>query len=210
MWVLDAYKGYLEKRKSEDISLKIKEMEQYFKDSSKIITVSDELIDFFDLLNERPTRWQAFRRYIEINYKKDEYQKLLDIGCGPFRNSSIELENKGYIVSSIDPRLECPDGKNKIKGYFDYQKTDVSEYDLLVGLEPCDATEHIMKSGLNNEIPFAIALCASPHNAISGTRFQTMEQWYQYLLKEAQGEAIIEEKRILTKRMNILRNKRNI
>ena len=208
MWVLDAYRKYLIKRKSEDIELKVKELEQYLKDSSKLVVVHDELIDFFDLINNRKTRWQAFRRYIEINYKLGQFEKILDVGCGPFRDLSIELENKGYIVDSIDPRIEIEDENHIVKGYFNYQKTDVSKYDLLVGLEPCDATEHIMKSGLNNNIPFAVALCAAPHNSISGRKFKTMEEWYEYLLKESQGEAIIEEKRILQKRFDILRNKR--
>lgn len=208
MWVLDTYKQYLIKRESENINLKLKEMEQYLKDSSKLLVVSDELVDFFDLLNERTTRWQAFRRYIEINYKLEKYKRVLDVGCGISRDLSLELENKGYIVSSIDPRLKEANGITTIKDYFNYLKTDVSYYDLLVGLEPCDATEHIMKSGLNNNIPFAVALCATPHNAINGRRFKTREDWYNYLLKESQGEAIIEEKKILTKRFYILRNKK--
>lgn len=162
MWVLDTYKQYLIKRESENINLKLKEMEQYLKDSSKLLVVSDELVDFFDLLNERTTRWQAFRRYIEINYKLEKYKRVLDVGCGISRDLSLELENKGYIVSSIDPRLKEANGITTIKDYFNYLKTDVSYYDLLVGLEPCDATEHIMKSGLNNNIPFAVGFYV-PH-----------------------------------------------
>ena len=88
---------------------------------------------------------------------------------------------------------------------FDYKKTSILDFDLIVGLEPCDATEHIIRSSMEHSISFAISLCAVEHDGIDGHKFANKEEWYKYLLSLTDEKGIYEEKRILNKSHQIIK-----
>lgn len=70
--------------------------------------------------------------------------------------------------------------------------TDIAKFNIIVGLEPCDATEHIIRQSLKYNKPFEINLCAAPHKGLNGETFRTYKQWYDYLLKISKEILIIE------------------
>lgn len=203
--LVEKYKNYLQERQSENISEKINEFITFSK-GIKLEKVCDEFIDFYDMLLKKPTRWQAFRRYIETRFPKKQYPSILDVGCGIFAELSLDLVSKGYTVSSIDPKVTEKENLKTIKGLFDFKTTDVSSYNLIVGLEPCDATEHIIRSAILNNKSFCICLCGVPHkNIITGKIFENRDEWIEYLLK-IDPSIIFEKKTILEKSMSIIRS----
>lgn len=107
---------------------------------------------------------------------------------------SHELSSHGYHVTAMDPNIRLSDkeikasGFNAVKEKFvcDYIAgqecgTDISQYDLIVGLEPCDATEHIIRQCVEYNKPCMIALCAAAHDGLDGTKFSTPHRWYRHL-----------------------------
>ena len=93
----------------------------------------------------------------------------------------------------MDPKIRLKDNEikpRKIKQIikkpfycddFSNKGTDISKFDLIVGLEPCDATEHIIRQGLKYEKPFEVSLCYQAHNGLNGQKFNTPEDWYKHL-----------------------------
>ena len=66
-----------------------------------------------------------------------------------------------------------------IEEYFN-TKTKIEEYDLIIGYNPCRATEDIIKNSIENKKDFCIALCGCcflPDNY----KNRSPEVWHNYL-----------------------------
>lgn len=200
------FHDFLIKRKSQDIAQKTREFTNILGGKRNGRGVYDEIIDFIDLRSGNYTRWEAFARYIETRYIVQRYISVLDVGCGPFADLSIKLAEKGYDVTSIDPRIEETSRLKIIKGLFDFESTDVKRYDLIVGLEPCEATEHIIRSAVANKKAFAICLCGIHHEGIDGKVFETYDEWVNYLIGIDKINIMVDERYILGKNFKIIRN----
>lgn len=166
------------------------DLKAYLLKQDKAIT--DEVFDFLvsEKLIKNEPRTQTFIRHLISKYNSS--YKVLDVGAGRMCNLSTELGKRGFKVVSMDPKIRLKDSEIKackiqriIKRPFccdEYGKgTDISHFDLIVGLEPCDATEHIIRQGLKYNKPFEVSLCYQAHDALSGQKFATPEDWYEYL-----------------------------
>ena len=202
--LVERFKQYLLSIEADDMDAKIEAFKLLVKNKYTKNTIFDEIGDFYDSLYGNSHRWTAFARYIQTRYKVEEYKRILNIGCGKEANTSQELIKRGYDVVSIDPKVKEIEGLKVIKEYFDYLKTNVNSYDLLIGLEPCDATEHAIRSALNNDKDFAIALCYAPHNSIDGRVFDDYKMWHVYL-QSISKEIVIDNVKILGKQMTIIK-----
>ncbi len=180
----------LNKKEKEDL---INGLKKYYT-TPRSNVISDKLYDFFVYLGIREPRHQTFGEEIIKKYPVENYKNVLDVGAGRVCRLSQYLEEKGYKVTAMDPDIriskEEADEKNIkiIKEKFscdEYSEgkegTNIENYDLLIGLEPCDATEHIIRQCIKYNKDFEILLCASPHNSIEGKKFNTREEWYNYL-----------------------------
>jgi len=208
MYLVLQFEKFLKERNSKNIKDKLEEFKQIMiNPTNEAIPISDEIIDFIDQINGTPNRFQSFARYIETRYDVKKYNNVLEIGCGTIAGLSKELIKKGYKVTCVDKVDLKVDDIPYIKTLFDHKTFDVSNYDLLVGLEPCEATEHILLSAIENNKPFAISLCDVPHDSIDGEKFKTCKEWDNYLIKKSNDKAYIDEKKVLNKSHRILRNK---
>jgi len=159
--------------------------------------ISDEVFDFLKSLKitKEEDRHTEFYKYLKNKYGDLEYFTVLDVGAGRMCHLSEKLAKLGCSVVAMDPNIRITDSEAKAKKIMALRKelftcdmfakhqngTDVTTYDLLVGLEPCMATEHIIRQGLSNDKPFDVALCYANHNALNGKKFKTPEEWYYYL-----------------------------
>ena len=170
----------------------IEDLKSYVLTKDKVI--ADEVFDFYvsEKLAQNEPRTTSFIRHLISKYNTTTTPKVLDVGAGRMCHLSTELGERGFKVVAIDPKIRLKDNEIKqrkiqriIKQPFycdEYGNgTDISNFDLLVGLEPCDATEHIIRQGLKYEKPFEVSLCYQAHNALNGTKFATPEDWYEYL-----------------------------
>lgn len=85
-------------------------------------------------------------------------------------------EAKNSNIKIMPQKFMCDEYSKNGKG------TNIKHYDMLVGLEPCDATEHIIRQGLKYDKPCDVLLCAVPHNALNGKTFKSAQEWQEYLL----------------------------
>lgn len=173
------------------------------------ITINDEIFDFlqYEALIKKPNRINNFTRYITSKYSSNaSIHNIADIGAGRMCRSNQRLVRSGYTVTAIDPNIRLTDEEindmqrlHLIRDYFycdefapNNNGTDVSKYDLLVGLEPCNATEHIIRQGLKYNKPFEVSLCYEAHDPLTAKKVNTPKDWYSYL-KSISSEVKIKE-----------------
>ena len=160
-------------------------------------TIDDEVYDFLLSLkvDGRKPREEVFASHIIKKYSNIQFRKIMDVGAGRMCKLSSVLAKCGYKMYAIDQNIRMTSkeaGKLKIasisKNKFVCDEfassgkgANIQNYDLIVGLEPCDATEHIIRQALKFDKPFEIALCAAAHDALDGTKFQTYLEWYEHL-----------------------------
>ena len=201
---------YLEKnieRFTEEEKQKVrKDLKSYLANEMVKGTITDELFDFF--VNKRminaPRRHKFLGQYIVDKYPVERYKNVMDVGAGRICRLSKFLTKHGYNVTAVDTDIRLDDGEVDFKfekklflcsEYAgDKTPTDISNFDLIVGCEPCDATEHILREGLLKNKAFAVALCHAPHDSLSGTKFKSAEDWFWHLNSISDKVALIRTK----------------
>lgn len=154
---------------------------------------SDEYADFLLWANGLPLRQERFAEYIAKRLKDKPNAKILEVGCGRLGRLSKMLAKKGFLMTGIDPKLEVS-GTDSIQFYkqkFDHKTAVLDVYDYVIGQEPCDATEHIIRACLKQNKPFIISLCGSPHKLLSGGTPKTAYDWFDYLVNIAPDRLVL-------------------
>lgn len=176
-------------------------------------TVDDEVYDFLlsiKIYNTKP-REEVFANYIVKKYSPIKFRKILDVGAGRMCKLSNILSKYGYKMYAMDPNIRLTPQeatKQKInsisKKLFlcdDYAQggkgTNIQNYDLIVGLEPCDATEHIVRQSLKYDKPFEVSLCYAPHIALDGQSFETYQEWHNHIKNISSQITLTKEKQSL-------------
>jgi len=152
-----------------------------------------DFLVYYDLING-VSRHKSFARYITDRYCPASHKTILDVGAGRLCELSCHLARKGFDMFAMDPNIRLlPHEANKFNIHiskdlffcdeFATNKTgtNIKNFDLLIGLEPCIGTEHIIRQGLKYEKPFEVSLCYQAHDALNGQKFKTPEDWYEYL-----------------------------
>lgn len=128
-----------------------------------------------------------------IDYKKyalfikelfPQAKKVLDVGVGSGQ-SSIELQNQGFLVTSIDKTDLGVSSILKEKNIPFINNTftlatDINSFDLIVGLHCCNAAEFIIRNCIENDIEFAVTLCEL-HQGLFSTTIKSRRQYIDYL-----------------------------
>lgn len=159
-------------------------------------SIADEVYDFLiDVgILKSQGRESEFVSYLNKKYGHLKFGKILDVGAGRMCKLSQALAKYGNEMYAIDPQIRLTQAETRKMGIAakkdkfccdEYAKHGkgiiLDRYDHVVGLEPCDATEHIIRQCLKYDKPFDILLCASPHDAINGKKFDSYVDWYLYL-----------------------------
>ncbi len=167
--------------------------------SGKSETIDDEVYDFLIAakISDEKSREEQFASYLNGKYGHLAFRRVMDVGAGRMCRLSTLLAKNGARMYAIDPNIRLSEEEAYERGIAQISTghfvcdwalergrkgTNVRPMDILVGLEPCDATEHIIRQGLKYDKPFDVVLCAAPHDSIDGRTFRTYEEWYEYLL----------------------------
>lgn len=194
----EEFKKYIQENKERLSDLEIKRLtnnfEEYYEDCYET-SVSSFLYDFLCDYYKCEHEYSIFARNIQKNFP--QISNILDVGAGTMCHLADALCQKGYNVSAIDPNIKLSEEELKrykflaIKNKFicDYSAgegkgTDISKYNLLVGLRPCEATEHIIRQSLEYDKEFKIILCHCPApNLEDGNKYVLSDDWFKYLSK---------------------------
>ncbi len=175
---------------------------------SKTITIDDEVFDFLvqQKLVQNEPREKSFEKYLIKKYESVNGLNILDVGAGRTCTLSKILATDGAKMTAMDVNIRiCNDDLRRmrikaLKNFFrcdEYSKngrgTDVKNFDIIVGLEPCDATEHIIRQALKYDKPFDVCLCVAPHKGLNGLMFGSFEEWYNYLKSISKEVTILEQ-----------------
>lgn len=131
-------------------------------------TISDELLDFNLWCGGLPSRQEAFSRYIGGLLPAGKAQNILEVGGGRSAGLSRRLAKMGHRMTCMDPKLAPANGDKPganirlIPQQFDWRDISLSGYDWVIAQEPCEATEHIIRACLAQNVPFVVALCGAP------------------------------------------------
>lgn len=198
MKILELSREYLESNPERFNNI---EKQMFLRDLATTLTsdepsISDEVYDFlvYFRLIKGVSRQKTFANYLDRLYSPITHPKVLDVGAGRMCHLSSILSKKGFKTYAMDPNIRLlPNESNTLKFHVskeiflcdefakDGQGTQIKNFDLLVGLEPCLATEHIARQGLKYEKAFEILLCYEAHNALDSTTFRCPEEWFEYL-----------------------------
>lgn len=158
------------------------ELEKEMRKPMRSGTISDEYVDYLLWSRGIPSRQELFADFLAK--KLPANINVLEVGGGRTYRLSRILSQRGYHLTCVDPKLELggSDEVKLIKEKFNCRTFDLSPYDYVIAQEPCDATEHIVRACLNQNVPFIISLCGVPHKLISGKMPASAEEWYDYLV----------------------------
>ena len=207
--LIKCYEKFREENPLEFIQEQFDRVEQDLYTPRKGIA-SDEFVEFRLWSKGLKSRQEYFAEFIERILPVSRYKKLLEVGAGRNMRLSKILAEKGYEMTAMDPRLEEEIVKDelvrdksekeassgKIEGKierFEFGKTNISEYDGIIGQEPCDATEHIVRACIQEKKSFVVSLCGAPHRYINGEMPKDVEEWYSYLEEAAGKDCILIE-----------------
>lgn len=137
------------------------------------LTTFDVLMQIYQELGIYEGRASYYNYHLDkIGHLFNINSNIADIGAGCFPSFSnmiahSQLKLGQGTVSVFDPNLVTISPKYKnmrlYKKEFNFQM-NVSNYDLLIGLLPCNATEEIIKSAIMNDKDFYISMCGCNHS----------------------------------------------
>lgn len=148
---------------------------------------NDTINQIYCCLQIVPDRFNYYLEFIKIiqKYFALENKKVLEVGAGSLPILASYLESKALSYDIMDPGTILEDVVG-IKGRVIKEKfslaTNINDYDLLIGYNPCAATESMIRNCLKNHKEFIIALCGCaflPENY----KVRTNKQWQKYLLQ---------------------------
>lgn len=127
----------------------------------------------------RYNRYEHFAKFIKAKYP--DTKKILEVGCGDGLLSKL-LTDLGYDVTAIDyiKYNNLEENGIKFKETTFELDTDISEYDLVVGLHCCEATERIIRNCLNNEKEFSVVVCEK-RQGLENKKIKNRNQYIKYL-----------------------------
>ncbi|MBO5095997.1 MAG: hypothetical protein J6B98_03905 [Bacilli bacterium] len=147
--------------------------------------IINQIYAYLELIPDEINPYLGFLEHLKqyFNLKKIN---ILEIGSGcipmlafyiyDLYKNKIDIQEPNIIFSNI------------IKGNIFKEKftetTNIDKYDLIIGFNPCSATESMIKNAIKNNKNFAIALCGCcflPDEFIE----RNSEKWHEYLFKLA-------------------------
>ena len=148
---------------------------------------NDTINQIYCCLQIVPDRFNYYLEFIKIiqKYFALENKKVLEVGAGSLPILASYLGSKALSYDIMDPGTILEDIVG-IKGKVIKEKfslaTNITYYDLLIGYNPCAATESMIRNCLKNHKEFIIALCGCAFLPES-YKVRTNKQWQKYLLQ---------------------------
>lgn len=148
---------------------------------------NDTINQIYCYLQIVPARFNYYQEFIKIiqKYFSLENKKVLEVGAGSLPILASYLESEALSYDVIDPGIILEDVVG-LKGRVIKEKfsltTNITDYDLLIGYNPCGATEAMIKNCLKNHKEYIIALCGCAFLPES-YKTRTNKEWQKYLFQ---------------------------
>lgn len=171
----------------------------------------DILMQIYTELGIESPKGNYYKRQLtNLKRKFDIRCNILDVGSGmipAFANllAKEQLELGTGTVTLYEPLLLTTEAKHRNMTLYKTEfttNTHIKEFDLLIGILPCEATESIIENACRNQKDFYIAMCGCTHfEYIPWGMYVTPEMYQDYviektnrLLKEYDNGTLVVEK----------------
>lgn len=143
----------------------------------------NQIYCYLNLVNDSINAYKGFINILENNF--DLNRNILEVGAGTIPILSKYLSDEKVNVDILEPNIIFDIiTKGKIIKEKFTNKTNINDYDLIIGYNPCQATESIIKNSIKHNKDFCIALCGCCFLPEKYTN-RTPEEWHKYLLDVA-------------------------
>ena len=167
---------------SEREFIKMSFLNSYFAEGIDI-DIMNQVYETIGLLDNYTNIYSVNLKHLMECY--DINTDILEVGGGyvPAFAKKLSDQQKSGSVSVMDPELIVKNHGNLILYKENFSdKTDVSSYKLLVGIEPCDATIPMIKSANKNNFDMYMMLCGCTHfEDLYRYTVITYESWLNYV-----------------------------
>lgn len=143
----------------------------------------NQIYCYLNLIKDDINPYRGFQKFLDKTFNIKHTKSILEVGSGSIPILSHLIENKYKTKVDIQDPITLFANYNKgniFKEEFD-ENTDISNYDLIIGYNPCEASEAIIRNAIKSKKNFSIALCSCchlPHNY----KEKSSEIWHNYLL----------------------------
>lgn len=127
-----------------------------------------QIYALFNMLEDSENHYLQFAKMVGQKYGYDK--NILEVGCGYLPMfakyyNKLQLENnKVSKLTVYDPDIVVNKAKNiKLCKETFTPLTNIDDYDLLVGILPCEATKTIIDKAIECNKEFFIAMCGCTH-----------------------------------------------
>ena len=148
-----------------------------------------EIYDELGILEDHQNIYLGFMNLLTEEFPIQE-KRILEVGGGtiPRLGKRIHsIQTTGTIVI-YDPKLsiyeENKENFTLVREKFQ-KTTNIEDANLLLGLMPCEASETIITSALENQTDFMIALCEGGPHGDYFDYFEDEDEWKNYILSYA-------------------------
>lgn len=139
-------------------------------DDIERVSYYDVVRQIYSVLGIIPNNRDLYVQFVDYIHRTYGLERnILEIGGGLYPALAYHINQKqmhleGGSITVYDNRLitEELDNIKLYKQEFTL-KNDISNYDLIIGMMPCDATELIIRSAGANNKEFAVAMCGCVH-----------------------------------------------
>jgi len=143
----------------------------------------NQIYCYLNIVDDNINAYKGFINILKNNF--DLNKNILEIGAGNIPILIKYLEEEKINVDIVEPNIIFDNIiKGKIIKEKFTEKTNISNYDLIIGYNPCQATESIIKNAIKHNKDFCIALCGCCFLPDIYTE-RTPIEWHKYLLDVA-------------------------
>jgi hypothetical protein len=161
--------------------------------------VLNQVYAHLGMLTDEQNLYKGYLKLLKYNFNIDN--NILEVGGGylPVMAEYIDCEQQQIGTGTItvyDPNLVVNKlgNINLVKKEFK-PNYNISEYDLVMGIMPCEATEMIIKAANNANKDFFIGLCGCTHFDHNYYEHISSQQWFNYIYRRA-NENLNEDRQI--------------
>lgn len=146
---------------------------------------NDVINQIYCYLEIIPDNINPYKEFINIIKKYfNNRNSILEVGAGYIPIVAKYLENQ-CDMTIMDPKILFQNyAKANIKKESFTLNTNLNKYDLIIGYNPCEATQNIIINAIKHKKNFIIATCGCCYLPLN-YKERTKENWHRYLIKKA-------------------------
>lgn len=146
----------------------------------------NQIYCYLNLIEDNINPYKAFINYLESEFDLKN-KNILEVGSGSIPVLAHYLEEKLDSKVSIQEPITMIANYTKGDIYKEIftKDTQVDNFDLIIGYNPCEATENIIRNAIKNKKDFSVATCGCCHLP-NNYKEKNPKLWHNYLINIAQ------------------------